>query len=217
MNNKNINIAKGVKLVHPLYGTFRVLSFLNSKEVCILFLNTGTKTKVQSKDIHEMSVKDYKHPHVFGVGFRGYGPYKTYSDGATTRAYGVWRSMLQRCYDKECRSYRYYSDCTVHRQWLNFQVFAEWYYANHKDGHHIDKDIKVNGNRVYSAETCMFVTANENIKFATQKTHRFTSPSGDVISFVNLSEFCKVNDLDRVNMSRVSNGHRKSHKGWTSA
>ena len=28
---------------------------------------------------------------------------------------------------------------------------------------HLDKDIKCKGNKVYSADTCMFVTAHDNI------------------------------------------------------
>lgn len=217
MKNKPIEISQGSKLLHPLYGTLEVLSFRNSKSVDVLFHSTGTRVTVQSKDIQSMSIKDYNHPYIFGVGYRGYGPYKCYKDNAVTKAYSVWRSMLQRCYDESCNSYRFYSDCSVCIYWHNFQNFAEWYYSNYKDGHHVDKDTKLKGNKIYSSSTCLFIPAKENVKFATQKKHSFTSPSGDVISFVNLNEFCLANNLDRINMSRVSNGHRKSHKGWTSS
>lgn len=217
MNNKTIEVSQGAEFIHPLYGKFKVLSFINSKTVNIEFFNTGTKITVQSKDIRSLSIRDYNHVNIFGVGYRGYGVHRTYYGSRVTRPYSVWRAMLQRCYDDTCESYRFYSECSVCIEWHNFQVFAEWFDENYIDGYHLDKDKKIKGNKVYSPSTCLFIPAKENIKLATQKKHSFTSPSGDVISFVNLNEFCLVNNLDRINMSRVSNGHRKSHKGWTKA
>lgn len=217
MSNKTIEVSQGSEFLHPLYGKFKVLSFINSKSVDIEFFNTLTVINVQSKDIRSLRVRDYNHPNVFGVGYKGYGKHKSFYGGKVRKPYSVWRSMLQRCYDKDCEQYRFYSDCSVCVEWHNFQVFAEWFEENYVDGCQLDKDKKIKGNRIYSPDACLFISMKENVKIATQKKHTFTSPSGDIISFVNLSEFCLANELDRVNMSRVSNGHRKSHKGWTSA
>lgn len=217
MIKSHSKLTNNSKLIHPLYGTFTILSFNNSKSIDIRFDATGTLANFSAQSIRNMSIKDYNYPAIFGVGFRGYGEYKTLINGEITKAYRVWRSMIQRCYDNKCKSYKTYYDCTVSPEWCNFQNYADWFYKNYVEGCHVDKDFKIKGNRVYSESTCLFIPSAKNIKLATQKPHSFVSPSGDVIKFTNLSEFCILNNLDRVNMSRVSNGHRKSHKGWTMA
>lgn len=207
----------GDKFSHPLYGSFEIITYVSSKHIIIRFHQTGTETKVQANDINTMRLRDYNYPTVFGVGFRGYGRHKTLIDRKITPSYYTWRSMIQRCYDEDCKGYRFYGDCTVCDEWHNFQNFAEWFEENKIDGYHLDKDSKVKGNRVYSPETCIFLPMKENVKLATQKSHSFRSPSGDIVNFVNLNEFCEINNLDRVCMSRVKSGQRKSHKGWTRA
>jgi len=181
----------------------------------VLFEKTLTVSTVQSKDIANMQLKDYMHPSTYGVGFLGYGHHKAYKNGRTTGAYACWRSMIQRCYDKKCKSYAFYSDCAVHSEWHNFQVFARWYCDNHIKGYHLDKDLLFKGNRLYSKNTCAFITPQKNIALAHQQTHSFISPDGTKVRFTNLNRFCEDNGLCRINMSRVKHGHRRSHKGWT--
>jgi hypothetical protein len=153
----------------------------------------------------------------YGVGFNShkYG-YITSKHGRDTKAYSQWHSMIQRCYNGHVN----YLDCTVCEEWLDFQEFAKWHevtYPNDGLAVELDKDIKVPGNRVYSPETCLFVTRAENLRAAREKTYSFTSPSGGVETFTNLTAFCKVNDLTHSSMSRVHSGKRKVHKGWTLA
>ena len=81
-------------------------------------------------------------------------------------------------------------------------------------GKHLDKDIKVKGNKVYSPENCDFVTPAENVVEANAKRYKFVSPSGVVTDVYNLSEFCRDNGLTQGNMSSVHEGKRKQHKGW---
>lgn len=47
------------------------------------------------------------------------------------------------------------------------------------------------------------------------KSFLLTSPMGVTHSGVNLSEFCRVNNLNQGLMSAVCRGQRTSHKGWT--
>lgn len=62
-----------------------------------------------------------------------------------------------------------YTDCEVCDEWLNFQNFAKWYDENfyEVDGErmHLDKDILVKGNKIYSPETCIFVPQKINVLF----------------------------------------------------
>jgi len=46
------------------------------------------------------------------------------------------------------------------------------------------------------------------------KPFRLLSPSGEIEEGINISKFCRENDLDRGHISSVLNGKRKSHKGY---
>lgn len=88
---------------------------------------------------------------------------------------------------------------------------------NYINGYNLDKDIKINENKVYSPEVCMFVSASENAIEARAKTHESTSPDGDIVSIYNLNEFCRCNGLDSSTMAKVKSSKIKSHKGWKRA
>lgn len=53
-------------------------------------------------------------------------------------------------------------------------------------------------------------------KYNNSKSWSFISPTGKLINFTNLQEFCKINKLQQSNMIHVSKGKRKQHKGWKS-
>jgi hypothetical protein len=78
--------------------------------------------------------------------------------------------MLERCYSEKHRDkHSAYAECTVCDEWHCYQTFAKWYEENYYiiDGEriHLDKDILVKGNKVYSPETCMFVPQRINMMF----------------------------------------------------
>lgn len=107
---------------------------------------------------------------IYGVGYLGEGKYKIWENGKQTKCYKVWYSMLQRCYDSKYKEkHLTYIDCEVCEEWLNFQNFAEWYYNNYYEVEgermHLDKDILVKGNKIYSPETCIFVPERINTLF----------------------------------------------------
>ena len=84
--------------------------------------------------------------------------------------YRTWKSMLERCYSAKCQEKRpTYKGCSVSDEWLTFSSFKNWMETQDWEGKELDKDILVEGNKVYSADTCVFVT---------QMVNKFTTDSG---------------------------------------
>ena len=77
-------------------------------------------------------------------------------------AYKHWFSMMSRCYGKVKEKEPSYIGCVVCDEWLVYSNFKEWFDKNYIDGYHLDKDILVKGNKIYSPETCCFVPKEIN-------------------------------------------------------
>lgn len=95
---------------------------------------------------------------ICGVGINDYKG-SVFINGKTIPSYQTWKHMLERCYMEVPRVGRKntYADCSVCDEWLRFSNFKKWYDENYRDGYQIDKDILIQGNRIYSPETCCFV------------------------------------------------------------
>lgn len=78
--------------------------------------------------------------------------------------------------------------------------------VNHKD------EVKIN-NHVDNLEWC---SNQYNVAYSAAKEWSFLNPDGEIISFFNLEEFCRVNKLDVRAMTRVYYKTPKfnSHKGY---
>ena len=80
------------------------------------------------------------------------------------KEYKLWLGILERCYDaKSLESNPAYNGCSISKSWKLFSNFQRDIktmqgFDKAKDfGWHLDKDILIKGNRVYSKETCCFV------------------------------------------------------------
>lgn len=77
--------------------------------------------------------------------------------------YKKWGSMLMRCYsEKYHKRFPAYKNCTVCEEWLIFSNFRKWMASQDWGGKHLDKDLLVEGNKVYSPETCVFISKRVN-------------------------------------------------------
>lgn len=94
---------------------------------------------------------------VYGVGINdSLTPVKR--DGKHILSYSCWRRMLERCYsDKWHKKYPTYISCHVCEEWKVFSNFEAWFKAHFHEGYALDKDILVQGNKMYSPSTCCFV------------------------------------------------------------
>lgn len=93
--------------------------------------------------------------------------------------YVVWISMLQRCYDirfairQPC-----YQGCTVCIDWKYFTNFKAWMETQDWEGKQLDKDLLVNGNKIYGPDTCVFINQAVNKFLTDSKGSRGVWPIG---------------------------------------
>ena len=96
------------------------------------------------------------------------GSIKYPTDKTHRKAKHCWGEMMDRCYNKDCKNYKYYGEkgVIVCEEWHNYSNFKKWYDENiyEIEGEiiHLDKDILSNENKIYSPETCIFVPSKIN-------------------------------------------------------
>ena len=130
------------------------------------------------------------------------------------RVYHIWRQMLIRCYLGKNRDYY---ECSVSDIWHNFYNFLLWHNSNSNGDIclHLDKDIKIKGNKTYSPYTCLLVTRLQNNQTRkNMKPHVFISPEGKDYTTSNRAEFARVMGLRKSSLNDIVSGRSKTHKGW---
>ena len=147
-------------------GDFKILKYNDRANVEIQFINTGFETSVHLVQVKNGSVKDPYLPSVYGVGITGT-KYPTKVSGVLTKEYILWKNMLERCYNGSFKKQRpTYIGCEVSDKFLYYEYFYEWCHKqvgfNNKDWH-LDKDLLMKGNKVYSESTCIFIPAEINL------------------------------------------------------
>ena len=73
--------------------------------------------------------------------------------------YAAWKDMLRRTVSdgKGVGSLATYADCSTIDEWFLFSNFLSWAEDKFQEGYHLDKDIILQGNTVYSPGTCVFI------------------------------------------------------------
>ena len=96
-----------------------------------------------------------------------------------TKAYIHWRNMLARCFDEKYKKGSpTYTNCSCCEEWLLFSNFKRWYESFNCPDYHLDKDILVKNNKVYSPETCCLVPPEINTLFTKRQNDRGKQPIG---------------------------------------
>jgi hypothetical protein len=169
-------------------------------------------------------LKDNLIPYVCKIGCLGYA-----NKNDNIIAYRKWRNMLSRCYDINNKNYPQYGKKGVRvcDRWLRFDYFLED--LKEIEGYNeelfnegileLDKDIKqfTLNNKIYSKETCCFVTTkNNNLyrEYSIQKPFIAISPDGSIHNGKNIREFCRMYHLTATHVSRCLRNLSEYHKGW---
>jgi hypothetical protein len=75
----------------------------------------------------------------------------------------AWKNMLKRAYCKIERLNRpSYHGTSICDEWLRFSNFKVWMDSQDRSGKQLDKDLLFAGNKIYSPETCCFVSREIN-------------------------------------------------------
>ena len=117
-------------------------------------------------------------------------------------SYKTWYCMLVRCYSEAYhKRYPAYIGCTVSKEWLSFATFEKWFDASCDDGHQLDIDKLITGNKIMNnnSQSTSFIVCTPDCRPA---------------EVYNLSEYCRVQNLDVNAMIDVAQGKNKTHKGY---
>lgn len=154
-----------------------IIECFSAKDCTIKFndVNSTILKRVQYCHIKEKTVKNPYHKTVFDRGFIG-----DLSDFISKRLnYNTWYHMMDRCYNPNLhKKRRTYKEATVCEEWFSFQNFSKWFDDNHIEKCHLDKDILIKGNKIYSPETCCFVPPEINTLFTKANHFRGELPIG---------------------------------------
>lgn len=140
------------------------------KDSIIIQFEDGHSLTVSTCSFNNGTIKNRNHKSVCGVGFLGYGKYKTGTSRNRPKiekdCYWFWTSMIKRVHNpnKNIRSDSYQrKKVTIQKEWYNFQNFAEWFYnkSNYREGWQLDKDL-ISDENIYSDKTCLFVPPRLN-------------------------------------------------------
>lgn len=143
-----------------------VIEYIDRSSVLVEFMDSRKHRAIfNPQSLRKGSFRNPFSPSVFSVGFPGVGKHSPTISGKSTPEYVRWKQMFVRCYDKKLHQrHPSYAGCTVHPDWHNFQNFADWFslHPYRLDQYHLDKDILVRGNKIYSKDTCTLVPSEIN-------------------------------------------------------
>lgn len=88
------------------------------------------------------------------------------------KIYETWKDMIYRCFSKRYKDkHKTYNDVICCSSWLKFSNFKSWMEQQDWKGKELDKDILVEGNKIYSPSTCVFIDHSIN-KLILENPHR---------------------------------------------
>ena len=165
LNDVSYKDCVGKVYESKLSGDFKIVKYNNARDVQIQFLKTGYEATVQLEHIKSGSIKDPYVQSVYAIGIIGT-KYPVGEGGKDTKEYTLWKNMLQRCYSEVYKKQQpTYEGCEVSDNFKCYEYFYEWCYSQigfDNEGWHLDKDLLIKGNKVYSESTCVFLPQEIN-------------------------------------------------------
>lgn len=122
---------------------------------------------------------------VSGVGFND-NKYPCWIERKRVREYRLWQDMLLRCTQKYWDKFPTYTGTSCSENFKSYAFFYEWCNRqtglNAKDENgkswQLDKDILIKGSKLYSEDTCVFVSQRVNYLLVKRDRFRGKHPIG---------------------------------------
>lgn len=144
------------------------------------------------------------------------------------RLFTIWVNLKQRCYNPNCKEYKFYGliGITIFDQWKHdYKSFKKWALNNgYQEGLTIDKDIiceKENIHpKIYSPDTCMWITKRENSMEANKRSGRmkiiyqYDFDKNLINTYFSQNEASRQTNISQGNIGMVLRGKRKSAGGF---
>lgn len=101
-----------------------------------------------------------------------------------------WTNMIKRCYRQGRATYE---ECEICEDWFLFSNFKTWMQSKDWEDKHLDKDLLLPGNKLYSPETCVFISGELNSFLLDHKSRRGDLPLGvsKIKGRNKFSSFCR--------------------------
>ena len=172
------------------------------------------KSKRRSNGTHNLCSNECKYKFLGDINRKHSKSHKTY-------LYGIWKSMTQRCYNPNDKSYRNYgARCiTVCDEWRNdFQAFYDWSYANGYSNEKLPSGrnvlsidrIDVNGN--YCPENCKW--SNDKEQASNKQNSMSIEEKRRVCPICNKEFFVKQRNSKGTACSRSCSAKLNSINHW---
>lgn len=145
---------------------------------------------------------------------------------SSSRIYGIYYNMLDRCNNPRCMSYEAYGarGIRVCEEWSGVDGFTAFYKWSMEHGYTNTMTIdRVKSDGDYCPSNCQWITKSENTARANVVQHRRAnngeyygvSPEGKGYRFENANQFAREHpELNPANIRKCANGGAKSHRGW---
>lgn len=103
---------------------------------------------------------------IHGVGFND-GKYPTRAKGKDFKEYKLWSGVLERCFSPPYHVQKpSYIGCTISENFKSYSYFYDWCQQQvgfGQKGYHLDKDLLLKGNKIYSEDLCVFIPRDLNV------------------------------------------------------
>lgn len=147
--------------------TVKVINYKDRHTVTIEFQDQyHYRTITTTQNIKKGQIKNPYKKTVYDIGYYGVGKYTARINNKKTLHYIKWFSMFNRCYNPKYHEKQpKYKDCSVAEEFHCFQDFAKWMDENWYEYDkmlELDKDLLVEGNKIYSPKTCCFIPKEIN-------------------------------------------------------
>ena len=198
-------IVKG-SVLRNNQGNLLVIDNVKGRNIEVTFLNTNFTKVIQKSHLREGKARDPYEPTKYGIACVG--NVKNYPK----EDYKRWENMIERCYREG--GVGNYKDCSVCEEWLIFENFYRDIQTMENYGLpniHLDKDLKVKGNKVYSLNTCQFISDVANSSHGSF-TGKWKAEKGSIVIYATYSS--ELGALIGVTGSAIRQGNRKTNTGW---